>query len=337
MAPKVSVITPVYNVERYLERCLDSILGQTISGPELELICVDDGSTDSSPDILARYAAVHPNLRVLRRKNGGPSLARNDALDAATGEYIFFVDSDDWLLRPDVLEALYTQASAQQLDELFFDFDVKYDLAAPDAGEAVRAVDRSVDRHCTRKGSYPDVLDGPSMYVLLCHNRDSKSTIWSRIYRRAFLEENRLRFYPGIIHQDEVFTLECMSLERRTGYRNMACYGYHMHPGSIYRSSKPGFSARCYLLGARALQRFEAERLSGVDPKFRSLFHWRVRVLANMAADQYYSLPKEDRRGVLDGLAPQEQSRMRRMLRGGLLRIRTRKLRVKLHVGLYKR
>ncbi len=324
MVPKVSVIIPVYNAAQYLGKCLDSILGQTLSASELEVICVNDGSTDSSPDVLARYAAANANLRVLHRENGGSSMARNDGLDAATGEYILFVDSDDWLLHPGVIEALYAQASEQRLDELFFNAEVSYE------DDATHARHRSFDRLYTRKRDYPDVLDGPGMFELLCGNGDFVCSVWSRLYRRAFLEENRLRFCPGIIHEDEVFSLECMSLEARTGYRNMACYGRHVHPGSLMTSSKLSFSVWCYLTGARALQRFEGERLSDAGPAFRKAFRRRVRVLENMAAEQYFSLPARERGGVLDGQAPQERARMRRMLWGGLLRNRTRKLRGKL-------
>ena len=91
--PKVSVIIPVYNVEKYLGECLDSVLGQTLR--DIEIICVDDGSTDSSPRILAAYAAKDPRVKVLRQKNAGPGPARNRALDAASGEAVVFMDPDD--------------------------------------------------------------------------------------------------------------------------------------------------------------------------------------------------------------------------------------------------
>ena len=99
--PLVSVIIPVYNVERYLAQCLDSVINQTY--PNLEIICVNDGSRDGSPDILRRYADEDARIQVIDKANGGVSQARNDALDCARGEYIMFVDSDDWV-EPDACE-----------------------------------------------------------------------------------------------------------------------------------------------------------------------------------------------------------------------------------------
>lgn len=321
MSPKVSVIIPVYNAAQYLEKCLDSILGQTLPVEALEVVCVDDGSTDASPEILSRYAAAHANMRTLRQQNGGPSLARNAALDIATGEYVLFVDSDDWLLRPDVIETLYAQAVELRLDELFFNAEVSYE------DDETHAQNRRFDRLYVRSKGYPEVLDGPAMFELLCRNGDYVCSVWSRLYRRAFLEENRLRFYPGIIHQDEVFSLECMSLEKRTGYRDLACYGRHVHPGSIMTSSRLSFSVWCYLTGALALRQFARERLRGADARFMKRFRWRVRVLVRMATEQYLRLPPEERGAVLEGEKGAVRWRMRRMLWGGMLRRRLREVR----------
>ena len=99
--PLVSVIIPVYNVERYLAQCLDSVSHQTYQN--LEIICVNDGSRDGSLDILRRYADEDARIQVIDKANGGVSRARNDALDCARGEYIMFVDSDDWV-EPDACE-----------------------------------------------------------------------------------------------------------------------------------------------------------------------------------------------------------------------------------------
>ena len=93
--PKISVIVPVYNVEKYLRKCIESILNQTFR--EFELILVDDGSTDSSGKICDEYALKDSRIKVIHKENGGASSARNAGLDVAKGEYIGFVDSDDWI------------------------------------------------------------------------------------------------------------------------------------------------------------------------------------------------------------------------------------------------
>ena len=107
MEPKVSIIIPVYNVEPFLARCLDSVVGQTLRG--IEIICVDDGSPDRSIDILNRYAAQDDRIRVISQENRGLGGARNRGFDAATGEFILFVDSDDWI-DPAYCERLYEAA-----------------------------------------------------------------------------------------------------------------------------------------------------------------------------------------------------------------------------------
>ena len=104
---KVSIIVPVYNVEKYLKRCLDSITNQTLK--ELEIICINDGSTDNSLKILKQYAHKDKRISIINKQNEGLSVARNTGMEAASGEYIGFVDSDDWI-DLDFYKKLYTTA-----------------------------------------------------------------------------------------------------------------------------------------------------------------------------------------------------------------------------------
>ena len=119
-SPLISVIIPVFNVEEYLEECISSILRQTLT--DIEIICIDDGSTDSSPDILKKYAEQDRRITVYSQDNCGLSAARNLGMRAARGRYTYFIDSDDWLER-DALRDLYTRAEKDQLDLLLFDAD----------------------------------------------------------------------------------------------------------------------------------------------------------------------------------------------------------------------
>lgn len=112
--PKISVLIPVYNVEKFLEHCLDSVLAQTFA--DFEVICVDDASPDTSPSILRRYATLDPRVRtILKTQNEGPMAARTDAIAAAQGEYLFFLDSDDYL-PADALETLHRTATATRAE-----------------------------------------------------------------------------------------------------------------------------------------------------------------------------------------------------------------------------
>ena len=111
--PKVSVIIPVYNTENYLRQCLDSVIGQTFD--DMEIICVNDGSTDSRPQILEEYAARDNRIRVIHKQNGGLVSARKTGIKMASGQYIGYVDSDDWI-EPEMYETLYLSASSSKAD-----------------------------------------------------------------------------------------------------------------------------------------------------------------------------------------------------------------------------
>lgn len=131
--PKVSVIIPVYNTEKYLRQCLDSVVSQTLR--DIEIICIDDGSTDSSPDILCEYATKDSRIKILRQKNLYAGVARNNGMAAATGEYLCFLDSDDWF-EADMLEKAYCKAKSVDADMVIwggesFNDATKQTTAAP--------------------------------------------------------------------------------------------------------------------------------------------------------------------------------------------------------------
>nr|WP_223225772.1 glycosyltransferase [Lactobacillus gasseri] len=121
---KVSVIIPVYNDEKYLRQCVDSVLAQTYS--DLEIILVDDGSTDHTPEICEKYREKYDQIRVLHKKNGGVGSSRNAGLAIATGEYVLFVDHDDWLDKHHI-EDLYNLAVKNKADIAAGNFNIFYD------------------------------------------------------------------------------------------------------------------------------------------------------------------------------------------------------------------
>ncbi len=126
---KISVIVPVYNTEEYLPRCLDSIIGQTFDN--IEVIVVDDGSTDNSYSVCREYAGRDTRIRLFHKENGGASSARNLALDKVQGEYIVFVDSDDYILK-DALQTAYDAITANSAQMAVYGIDYAYGLK-PDA------------------------------------------------------------------------------------------------------------------------------------------------------------------------------------------------------------
>lgn len=209
---KVSVIIPVYNVEKYLRKCLDSILGQTLR--EIEVICVDDGSSDSSPAILAEYAAKDPRLKVLTQANSGAAAARNVGLAAAKGEYLYFCDPDDWA-KPQMLEKLSNLADQGQCDvvvaSVFF-----YSEALRKVYKIWTGPKDLLAR--TEPFSARDVAD-----------RVFRSFLWSpwnKLLRRSFVEHHRLIYQNLPRCNDIAFNATATALAERILFDKSAYYYY---------------------------------------------------------------------------------------------------------------
>lgn len=217
-----SIIIPVYNVEIYLRDCLDSVLLQTFS--DWEAICVNDGSADKSSNILEEYAARDPRLKVITQPNGGLSSARNTGLKAAMGEYVIFLDSDDWL-EPNALEVLASRISSEDMlcfsGRRFFESEGSYHPA-----------DELLERH------YQSGMDYYNDNALL--SRDFAFVcVVLRAYRRAYLEDNRLHFKEGIFHEDNLFTpLACYHAHKVTTI-NECLYNYRVRGESITTTVNP--------------------------------------------------------------------------------------------------
>lgn len=143
--PKISVLVPVYNVEAYLDQCMQSLLAQTFL--DMEIICVDDGSTDNSARILDHYAASDERIRILRKENTGYGNSMNVALDHAVGEYVAILESDDFA-EPDMLQRLYETAAARDIDVVKADY---YNYRNGEDIKADRLREYSKGRFCVRR------------------------------------------------------------------------------------------------------------------------------------------------------------------------------------------
>lgn len=184
---KFSVIVPVYKVEQYLRPCIDSILGQTYK--DFELILVDDGSPDACPQICDEYAEKYENVRCIHQKNGGQSCARNTGLSAASGEYIMFIDSDDYLANSNVL-GLLAEKTTDNPDIVHYK-----NMEWLEADGSVK--DCSFDFNIS--------TDGKSLDEIYCELIDKDSyynSAWSKIIRREVLVENKIEFIPGLLGED---------------------------------------------------------------------------------------------------------------------------------------
>ncbi len=237
--PDLSVIVPVYNTELFLAECLDSVLMQT--GLALEVICVDDGSTDGSSALLDHYAARDERVIVVRQENSGLSAARNAGIDAATGRYVCFLDSDDYW-RADDVSSLVEHADRQVLDMYAFDA-----LALREAGVSERLW-RRYTHYYERGAGYTETQSGLDLLARLVESRDYRASVCLYLVRRSVLEREQLRFYPGITHEDNLFTFNLMRAAERVAHTPTALYARRVRKGSIITEGTRLSSARGYLI-----------------------------------------------------------------------------------------
>ncbi|MBK8846026.1 MAG: glycosyltransferase [Bacteroidetes bacterium] len=202
---KVSVIIPVYNTELYLNKCLDSVINQTLK--EIEIICINDGSKDSSLDILKAYAKKDDRIIIIDKKNGGQGLARNIAIKKATGEYLGFVDSDDWIAH-DMFEKMYSSAKNSAADVTICEFKL-YNSK-------------------TEEIQFPEWTK-----IQFNSSQDEKSFHWSediastllinsgpcnKIYRTEFVKNINAEFAINVLYEDILFVLSCILKSKKMSY-----------------------------------------------------------------------------------------------------------------------
>ena len=225
----VSVIVPVYNAAAYLKECLESILASTL--PDVEIIAVDDGSTDESPAILDRYASER-GVKVLHRSNAGPAAARNAGLHAASGKYVGFVDSDDWI-EPDMYEKMFRAAEEHDSDIVFCNIYRNESEKMPEYLPS--GVYRAED---IRRAIYPRLISCVDERKGVLPLRGS---VWCRLFRRQLLQEHRIEFPDGIDNnEDGFFTLRATLAASTYVYLGKE-YLYHnrVHSGSLTRRYIP--------------------------------------------------------------------------------------------------
>lgn len=234
---KISVIIPVYNVEPYLERCLDSVFSQNFE--DVEVICVNDGSTDGSGDMLARYRRQHPEMTVLRQENAGLSMARNAGLSTAQGAYVYFLDSDDYLL-PGALKTMFEFASSRNLDMAAFNARIGRDT-------------------CYFRPGFDLPPSTGAVFLKRFYHEDGHffpTPVWTWLFRRDFLFAHELVFKRSRIHEDAEFTPRALYFARTCALCNVpVCYYVVSRDGSIM-SKKAAVHFRHGLLNFRDLFSF---------------------------------------------------------------------------------
>lgn len=215
---KLSIIIPVYNVEPWIERCLESIYLQNIDEKDYEVVVVDDGSQDNSIKIVEHFVECKTNIRIIHQNNQGLSAARNTGLDNASGDYIWFLDSDD-CIEPKTIGPLLEYAIKEKLDVLCFGINLLFDDG--------RKVQYSIPYE---KG----VMSGSAFITKV----GMPPAAWCALYRRDYLKDNNLRFMVGILHEDQEFTPRAYYLAKRIEFVPTVTYNYAQREGSIMKSDK---------------------------------------------------------------------------------------------------
>ncbi|MCF2570136.1 glycosyltransferase [Mediterraneibacter glycyrrhizinilyticus] len=294
MEKKISVVIPVYNVEKYLAECLDSVIGQSFR--DIEIICVNDGSKDGSRDILAAYAKKDSRIVIFDKTNGGLSSARNTGLDAATGKYVLFLDSDDLLHASDALSVLYQKAEDNSLEQLFFDAEVIFE------NDDVKEKNSNYIDYYKRKNNYEDITAGRELFSMLQSNWDFKPNACMQFFLRSFLTDNELTFCENILHEDEVFTLECVALSKRAAYINMPCLIRRIRDNSIMTTAQKAGSIYGYYYGIRKLIDFAEQHLSIMEEPFAGFYLQRIGVMMELAGRLYYKENETEKKQVAAGI-----------------------------------
>ena len=274
----VSVIVPIYNVEEYLDECLLHLEHQTLK--EIEVILVNDGSTDSSPEIAQRYIDRNNNFKLINRENGGLSAARNTGMKLACGKYLYFIDSDDYLADTALYE-LYQVAEQNHLDVLKF--------------SAYTFEEKSVDfkwEDYKYKGSYNGIYAGARLLKEVKENHDHIVSCCMIFICRELVENNQLLFYEGIIHEDNLFHWTLLALSQRAMVLNKPLYYRRYRAYSITREEDYYQKFRGLILSANEMDIFLE-----MHPNIKEWeIEWYIYNILTSANDSYRYLERGQRK-----------------------------------------
>ena len=223
----VSIVIPVYNVEPYLRECVDSVICQTYK--KLEIILVDDGSEDRSGAICDEYALKDQRIHVIHKLNDGLSVARNCGLDASHGEFIYFLDSDDYIAA-ETIECLVEAINEDAYDFVFFE-----GVVVREKGEGNESVYED-NNYYSKKKSYTSHSAYQLLYQQLI-NREFCPCVWLMFFKRAFLTDHHIYFYPRIIYEDVLYSFIVYHKGSKAKFVPNVFYFHRKRMGSIIDSN----------------------------------------------------------------------------------------------------
>lgn len=306
---KISIVVPIYKVEAYLNHCVQSLVNQTYK--DIEIILVDDGSPDSCPRMCDEWERKDDRIIVIHKDNGGLSDARNAGIARSTGEYLMFVDSDDYI-EPDSCEAFMRIAEKTDADII--------------VGNVVQETSKGFV-HMDRTNLEEGRLYLNTEYIKLAiRAREWYAPAWSALYKRSVFERNHLQYVKGLLHEDMEMLPRVFFAAQTVSFLNKEFYHYVIRKGSIMSTATKekngkhimgiyaewkelfdqvkdpelkkllyGFLVKCYLCSVKELQMSEGIRIKGMDSRF--IFHYGL---------DY----KEKLKAILFGVSPRLYSRL---------------------------
>ncbi len=289
---EVSVIIPVYNTEPWLDECLLSVCMQTLK--DIEIICINDGSTDKSLQVLQKYEERDNRIIVIDQENAGVSHARNVGLRLAKGKYIYFLDSDDYIAH-DALEILVREMKTRNLEILLFKATVVAEQGIDDT-----RVQREIKFFSKAHHHLAD-CKGEDFFRQLVENKEYITCVPLQMTTREFLIEHSLLFHEGIIHEDNIFVLKCLLLASRAGYTHKTLYFRRVRQNSLMDLHDPDklvFSVySCFICLKQMLQFCFA---AGYKEENEEAVCTAIRGVINDCRNRYGRLDETDRSRVLN-------------------------------------
>lgn len=267
---KLSIIIPVYNVDKYLQHCLDSCLKQ--DEDDYEIIIVDDGSPDQSLSIIQEYASKYPRIKYISQENQGLSVARNSGLRIAIGDYIWFVDSDDWI-ESDCLSHIFTELNG--IDILQLQYRKIYDNSKYNKDIYFIVDGMKTGQEILKAGSLPT----PAQFC---------------IYRRDFLLANNLCFTPGIYHEDSEFKPRAVYWAKSIKSIDKVCYNYYQRTSGSITSSFKIKNAVDLLYVMNNLYSFSKDK----DEEIQRAFYVLIGLDMNSLLFIYWQLNSSDKKKI---------------------------------------
>ena len=265
----------MYGVEAYIERCLMSCINQDVKlGYDYEIICINDGTQDKSAEIAREIAANHQGVIVVDQENGGLSIARNNGLKKAKGDYVWFVDSDDWI--NDECLGRITRKLEGDIDILHLQYRWVYDDESKSFDEPFTILDEiKSGREVTLQGGLP----APAQFS---------------IYRREFLLDNKLEFVKGIYHEDSEFKPRAVYFAKKISSDDAVSYNYYQRPAGSIMSSFSLKRAKDIIYVNNSLYRFSKD----LDEDVRLAINLKIGLNLNSLFYGYWKLSKDDKKAT---------------------------------------